>query len=210
MKNKNVIQKAKKILLKPKEFFNETKKEKGIKNSLKYILLLLLITQIFVVLYYFREELPRFGIELTTGNFIIIYVFITIFMIILSIVRSALTNFFIRFFSDIGKFEDTYKALTYGLTPDYIGTPFFIVTIVLLAINKSLNSSWILIAIIICAIVAGSATIYTIYLRTYGVAKLHKISLWRAYLSAYILPITLILFLELIILLLFGSFILLK
>jgi|FLOH01.1.fsa_nt_gi hypothetical protein len=199
---KQFAKKIKHVLVKPKDFFKQVKQEKGFMEPLKYLFLFLLITQIFMVFYYFENYFDKFNLELELNllNYIIVYAITTILTIFISFIRPALTNIFIRLFSKDHKLEDTYKGMVYGLTPDYVATPFFVVTMIFLSATILLKNNWLLILFIISAIITLAAAIYTTILRIYGIAKLHKISFWIAFLCVYIFPVILILLFEIIVL----------
>lgn len=204
--------KVKEILLNPSSFFKKAKKEQGIHHPIRFLIVFLLITQIFIVFYYFKNVFTQYGwnFQLSITNYILVYIVLTVFTLIISFIRPALTNFFIRWFSKENKFEDTYKAMIYGLTPDYIATPFLIITMIFLSATILLQNNWYLVIFIISAFITLVAAFYTLYLRMYGVSKLHKISMWKAFLCIYIFPVLLIIGLEILVLIIIYVYFLVK
>jgi len=209
---KNFARKVKHVLVSPSNFFEKVKKEKGLKHPIRYLVVFLLITQLFMVFYYFKHTFAKFGfnVNLSLATYILVYILTTIFTLFISFIRPALTNFFIRMFSDDNKFEDTYKAMIYGLTPDYLATPFFVITMIFLSATILLKNNLLLVVFIIAAIITLIAAIYSLYLRIYGVAKLHKISMLKSFLCIYIFPLLLIIVIEIIILSLFFVYLKIK
>lgn len=195
---KDLISKSKKVLVTPKDFFNSIKKEKGLWKPLKYLILFLLLTQLFLVFHYFENVLGMFeiNIDLSLTNYIIMYLVTTIMVFVISFIRPAITNVFIRMFSDENKLEDTYKAMIYGLTPDYLATPFFVITMIFISATVWLENPFWMVLFIISSLITLVAAGYTLYLRVYGVANLHKISWIVAFLCIYVFPVILIIILE--------------
>jgi len=163
----NFIKRIKSILFQPNDCWKEISKEKGITNTIKYLLLLLPIS---ALLYYIISlislnfvkpeqinEITKitntFGLSIQITLLIITIVLFLIFFII-TFFNSALIHIFIKMFKGKGNFADTYKSFSYGSTPQFIlmGIPY---------INQV-------------------SSLYMIYLQILGLSKLHKLNPWKA------------------------------
>jgi hypothetical protein len=60
---------------------------------------------------------------------------------------------------------------------------------------------------IISAVITLLTQVYSVYLRTFGVARLNRITMWQSFLCIYIWPLILLLALELLVLTVMGLFI---
>lgn len=189
------------ILLYPKDFFNELKEVKGIKNAFIYLLIFTLFTNIFVTINYYTTIFKKenFQLILTTlgydtrlnlKSFFILYFILTPTVILLAFLRPIITHIFIKSYGGKKRFSYTYNAMTYALTPAYVATPFFVITLILLSLNLTIfqfKLKWILLFLsIILWIVPG---VYTVYLRTTGVAEVQEISNIQSFLSIYVFGI---------------------
>jgi hypothetical protein len=169
----NPILKAKNILFQPNNCWSDFEKEKGIGNALSYLIILLIVG---AVLYYSiglislgstsSEQVnkisamgDKFGLSIQSTLLAVTIILFVIFFIA-TFINSGLIHLFIKMFKGQGTFSDSYKAFTYGTTPQLLlmGIPF---------INQF-------------------SYFYMIYLQLNGLSKLHKISIWKA-VFAYIL-----------------------
>lgn len=163
----NFFQKLKSILFQPNECWEEIKKEKGITDTIKYLLILiplsaLLYFAIGIVSLNFAKPEQINQITKITGTFglsiqmtlLIITIGLFLLFFIATFLNSVLIHLFIKMFKGTGNFADTYKGFSYGATPQFIlmGVPY---------VNQV-------------------SYFYMIYLQLLGLSKLHKISIWKA------------------------------
>jgi hypothetical protein len=168
----SLIEKIKKVILSPSEFFEEIKTEKGISKAFKYLALLSLVNLVIgivsftfsITFIYPLGNLSKF-LPLVDTLGIVIPVVIYIDSLILSFVVSGFTHLFVKLFKGKGDYSDTYKALIYASTP-------------------SLLFGWVPYAGIIFGL-------YSFYLSLKGISKLHEVSMIRAFIML-IAPIVVI------------------
>jgi hypothetical protein len=168
----NLIEKIKKVILSPSEFFEKIKTEKGISKAFKYLALLSLVNLVIGVVSFtfsitFISPLGNLStfLPLVATLGIVIPVVIYICSLILSFVVSGFIHLFVKLFKGKGDYSDTYKALIYASTP-------------------SLLFGWVPYAGIIFGL-------YSFYLSLKGISKLHEVSMIRAFIML-IAPIVVI------------------
>jgi hypothetical protein len=168
----NLIEKIKKVILSPSEFFEKIKTEKGISKAFKYLALLSLVNLVIGVVSFtfsitFISPLGNLStfLPLLAALGIVIPVVIYICSLILSFVVSGFIHLFVKLFKGKGDYSDTYKALIYANTP-------------------SLLFGWVPYAGIIFGL-------YSFYLSLKGISKLHEVSMIRAFIML-IAPIVVI------------------
>ncbi len=216
MKFKELLLKFWSVLLNKKNFFKKVKREKTIKKAFVYFFVLTAIILIiltnnyvsnlseFLNHLYTTTGLEMFNVDLqvTPFIFIIFYVYFLITMTLLAFGRYFLVHLTVRLFKNDVSYKDTYNSLCYSITPGYVAVPFFVVGVLLLFTSlKPLAYLSFLIYI--------SLEIYSLYIRSKGLAEVHDLSFWRGFSCLYIysnillLVITILLVL-LILALIFG------
>lgn len=205
------------IIFRPHNFYQNIDKH-GIRETLKYLLIFALLTQLLLVYHYFFKGLPQFfeGLNLpiinlpfTWQNFILLYAATVVWVLFFNLIRPLLTHLFVRMFNRKALFRNTYKTIIYSNTPSYLMTPFYLSAVALLFTMIFLRNIWLFLLFIISAAfwIAGDA--YAIYLKLLGFRKLHNLAVWKAFLCLYIFPMLFLLVLELIVLsIVFGVMIL--
>ena len=195
---KGFFHKLKTILLEYDTALSMIKKERGIKHAFFYLLLFLLFTQLFMVLYYSKVSLPRLGlsVELDLSFFILVYGVTSLLLIGFSFLRPWLTNLFVRLFQKKARFEDTYKAMVYGASPGYVVTPFFVGFMLGMAFLPKAGI-W-LFFLSALGLISLAGLIYEWILRVRGMSSLHKISIWKAILCLYVFPLLLLILVEVV------------
>jgi len=167
----NFINKIKNILFNPNECWVEFAKEKGIKETLKYLAILTLISinVTFIVNIIILKFVPQERITSLLNTlhsilnlplsfiFYLIIIFIYLLLFVGLILNSFIIHLFVKIFKGEGGFAETYKAIGYSITPYF-----------LLGAMPIIN--WF-------------TGLYVIYLQLVGLSKLHKMSLGKALLS---------------------------
>ncbi len=212
---KNIIITAKKVLLKPNEFFEkEIKKIKGWDKPVSYLVFFTFFTTIFITFAHIENtqnyilwlektlmiDTPLEPMKITLLSFISTYLFLSILLIIGSFFRYLCTHAIIRIWNKKARFEETYKTLSFSTTPGWLATPFLVIfsLMLYLALKNPRGIIWNI--IMITSLLIGLAlTIYSIYLRSYSLAKTQKISVWKSFTAIYILGLLLYMILVLII-----------
>ena len=155
------------ILLNSQESWDKASEERGMRNTLIYLLSLILLGIVvsfiidFIELQYASPELlSRFTpFAQASGLSISVLLFLTtigiyLLMFIGTFIVPVAIHIFIKMFKGQGKYAETYRAFVYGATPTLLlyNIPF----------------------------IGKLARLYTIYLQTVGLSKLHKISIGKA------------------------------
>ncbi|MCX6710061.1 MAG: Yip1 family protein [Candidatus Woesearchaeota archaeon] len=170
------ISKLKNILFHPNAFWSDVYDEKGIKETLVYLIILMNLSAIlyFLIVFIslnFAKSSGDLGLPVVIrllGN--TISVFFPLFLG--TFLTSALLHLFIKMFKGKGTFAETYKAVGYSVTPKavgYIVTPF----------------SWLMGMRVVNLFIL----IYGLYLQSLGVSKLHQISMGKAILASVLADI---------------------
>jgi hypothetical protein len=198
-----IYKRTKESLLHPEKFFNQVKHERGIKKPFWFFLAVMALTLLFLtyhhmelfnslidalILFYNQQgipiDLPR--IELTPKAYIVAYVVLLVSTIITSFLWYYITHLCVRMLGGKHPYDQTYKAMTYSLSADYLALPAFAVSLVSLVIaigDGSLIAKWVF---VISTILYLVPTFYRLWIRLIGLEKLQEISRWRAFLAAYV------------------------
>jgi len=205
---RKVLPRIKESLRHPVKFFSGIKPEKGIRDPFVFFMIVISITFIFLtyhhvslfnslmeeVVTFYRSmgmNVSDFHIELTPGTYIIAYFILVISMILSSFLWYYATHLCIKIMGGKHGYYQTYKAMTYSLSADYLALPAFIISIVSLV--ATLKGSRIgLIIFIISIILYSIPTLYRLYLRLVGLERLQEISKLRAFFAAYVLAYILV------------------
>lgn len=205
----------KEVLLRPKDFFAKTKKEKGIKNAFLYFFIFTVITTFLSILYFYRAfsmikipQMPSISGSILIIVLAILYILILLFTIIYLFVISGITHLFILLMKGKQGFYQTFKVMIYGDTPRYI-LSILLSPITILVYPKFFGIKtmppeflmWLIPTIILGFII----TAYTIYLKTIGIKNLHEISTFRAFAAVFLLPMALFILIYLLIFVFFYS-----
>jgi hypothetical protein len=191
---------VKHILYKPKDFFEESKKIKGFREPVKFLIIFTLIVLLFLTFYYINNinqytsavskitgmEEPSITVELNLVNYLIIYVIYALLMIGFSFVKYWVVHFYVKLFNRKAEYADSYKALTYSFTPGYISMIFFVLAFFALLLAQKTGSwlVWVLFAIL--SILFIILELYSIYLRCMAMNKIQGISLFKSFLCIYL------------------------
>jgi len=190
----------KEVLLKPKDFFKEIKKEKGIKNAFIYFIIFSIITTFLSTLYFYRVfskiKLPQ--IELTPNLIlwvmVVMYIIVLIFAVLYAFFLAGITHLFVLLMKGKKGFYQTFNVLIYGDTPRYILSiilsPIYIAVFPKFFGIKQIPTEF-LVWLISVTILGLIITAYTIYLKTIGIKNLHEISAFRAFAAVFLLPFAL-------------------
>ena len=171
----NFINKIKNILFNPNECWVEFAREKGIKETLKYLAILTLISinvtfivNIIILKFAPQEKITSpLNILHNTLNLPLSFVFYLIIIVIYLllfvglILNSFIIYVFVKIFKGEGGFAETYKAIGYSITPYFL-----------------LGS---------IPIINWFTGLYVFYLQLVGLSKLHKMSLGKAAIISFIL-----------------------
>lgn len=159
------LEKVKKVLTSPTEFFEKVKGEEGIGEAFKYYIIFSLIYNIiFGLLVNFGlsgipiEQMGPFralGLALPIAFFII--------SLISLFIGTAILHAFAKIFGGKGDYSETFKAVVYGATP-------------------SLLLGWV-------PFIGLILVFYSLYLQIKGISMLHQVSMGRAFLIVFLIPI---------------------
>lgn len=195
---KNFFSAAHDVLVHPAAFFRDLKKVTNIKQAVLYLVMFTLVTEMFVAVYYvtnvfqmplFKEFFALIGYapQLTIKTVLIVYAIFTPLVILFSWMRPLVTHIFVKAFGGKNTFVQTYNAMTYSITPAYVATPFFVMTLLLgsyAAIHPFKQSIFAIAVTMVFWIVPG---IYTAYLRIIGVSEVQSIAWWQSAVAVYVL-----------------------
>jgi hypothetical protein len=195
---KHVWHYAKEVMLSPSTFFKSVHNEKGLRKQFIFITVFAFIVFVFLTYQYlqqFNDFVTRFNtmtgltvlgkIPLTIWTYIGVYASLVVLYILLSFLRYGVTHLFVILFNGKYGYHQTYKAMVYTLTPEYISSPLLaIFTIGMAVLDKNWLTYLTLALIFLMMIILA---IYQMYLRTVGLSKLQKISPMRSFLSIYVL-----------------------
>lgn len=117
--------KLKEILFNPGKFFSNVKKEKGVKDALKFFAFYFLVFWLLSIVTFFigwggiflLDTLP---IEIPTTVLILIIVGVYAFALLFSFVSAFLLQVWVKLFKGKSKFQDAYKLKIYSNAPYYI------------------------------------------------------------------------------------------
>lgn len=195
----NFFDKIKKVITNPTKFFNAIKKEKDIGPAFIYYMIFLAITSVFSILYFWRifselpaEITPVGGSVISTGTMIssaVISQFI--FGIILIFIVYGIIHLLVKLVKGKGNFSDTFKAMVYGATPNFLISPLLLIYMGIVGIGN-------LFLLIPVYLISIAVFIWVLVIQIKGIKILHKISTWRAVLAILILPILLVIIIALL------------
>ena len=168
-----LVEKIRKILLHPSEFFDDVKSE-GIGGAFKYLAVLGLAYILVVLALYFlvpsispfgalQAYMDYIGMSLTATTGIALALGFYVLILVIPFIGVGVLHLFVKLFGGHGSYADTYNAVVYGNTPTYL-------------------LGWI-------PYVGALATLYSLYLEIKGISKLHDISMLRAVLAVIVVPL---------------------
>jgi hypothetical protein len=178
-----LVEKIKKVILSPSEFFERIKAERGVGEAFKYLAILSLVNLVVGIVSFMLSIpsvtslgnlstfLPLLRAPATALGIAIPFV-IYIGSLILSFVEAGFIHLFAKLLKGKGEYSATYKALVYASTP-------------------SLLLGWIPWVGIIFGI-------YSFYLSLKGISKLHEVSMGRALIILFVIPAVIILVITLL------------
>jgi len=177
----NLLEKIKKVLSSPSEFFDEIKKEKGIGEAFKYFALLSLLQPLVTTVVLaqglnFEKYSVIFG-GLTFGAGIAVYTILYLFSLVFSFIGVGIIHLSAKLLGGKGDYSATYKVFAYGTTP-------------------TLLFGWIPWIGLILAL-------YSYYLELKGLSKLHDVTMSRSFVIT-LLPVAVIMIILLIMFLVMG------
>jgi len=158
-----LLEKIKKVIFQPNEFFEGVKNEAGIMEAFKFFVVVSLVYLVFTIVLFFATPSMLLGGFLGFGPLSGLFsaiavgtpIFIYISLIASIFVGAAITHIVAMLLGGKGDYSATYKALAYASTP-------------------SLLAGWIP----FLGILAG---LYSFYLAIVGISKLHQVTLARAF-----------------------------
>lgn len=169
-----LIEKIKKVMFSPSEFFERIKTERGIGEAFKFLAILSLINLVINIIL-FQFDLTHLSFLSSFFKFlgtigaavlgIIISIAIYIGSLVFSFIWAGFIHLFAKLFGGKSDYSATYKALTYASTPTLIfgWLP------------------WI-------GLIFG---LYTFYLSIKGISRLHGMSMGRSFVIVFVPPIVL-------------------
>lgn len=156
------IEKIKKVILSPNEFFDAIKTEEGITQAFIYYAILSLIYSILFGIFYFL--MPTFLGPMPFGELGIAMIVISYVVGLISVfIYAVITHIFTKIVGGNGNYSATFKSLVYASTP-------------------SLLLGWVPMIGVIFAI-------FSLYLMIKGISKLHGITMLRAFVAVFIIPL---------------------
>ncbi len=126
-------------------------------------------------------------IEITPMTYILAYFILVISFVLISFLWYYITHLCIRIVGGKHSYDQTYKAMTYSLSADYLALPAFIVALVSLVKTIEDGSTASVVILTISGILYLIPTFYRLYMRIIGLERLQEISKFRAFIAAYIL-----------------------
>ena len=188
-----IFTKAKLVLRNPDKLLESIRKE-GIKEAFTYLLVLEIIFSLIINSAVSWLLFP----QVFLGSLTVLY---TVGFFILGLLSLFVVAFFVqlgvRILGGKGKYSATYKALVYGSTPSIVFT--FLITLPLLATIGSISPEAFatgagfgpqiysfLAGLAITVILALIFGIWSLYLQSKGLGKLHGFSGWRGFASILI------------------------
>lgn len=202
MKLGQILDDFKNSLLGEKNFFKKLKKEKSIYKGFSYFTVLTVIVLI-ITGYRYLESLNELlfniykitgleelavQIDITPSIYISFIVITTILSISLAFLRYYLVHISLLLFKKNLAYKDTYNSLCYSVTPGYIGMAslglaFLSFIFTLNWLGWFFTSIWLFFEL------------YSIYIRSRGIALTHGVSWFKGFLTIYILSTLLMLIL---------------
>ncbi|MBN1275831.1 YIP1 family protein [Candidatus Woesearchaeota archaeon] len=192
---------AKRVLVKPEEFFD--KDLSGIRRwqqPIMYLFFLTIIGSFFIskqVKLFFKQATDMavqfFGIEEFTlglpasapaiAGLFLLLVFV---LLLATSFKYWVAHWYIKLWNPEATFKRTYAVLTYGGTPGWLAMPFSWLALYLFyeSVKKGDPANWLL--TILATIVWIGFEGYSIYLRIYALAKVQHVKKWQAVLSVYV------------------------
>lgn len=166
-----MLEKAKLVALKPKEFFAKVRNEKGISAAFKY---LALVSMVHVIgNYLVSPDIYEVSAIASWLSKEVVSVFSYATMLLSLFISAGIAHVLARLLGGNGKYYETYKAYVYGSTPSFL-------------------LGWI-------PIIGVLGSLYALYLSVLGVSKYHKISLWRAVAAVVLFPVLIAIVLAIIV-----------
>ncbi len=187
--------KIKKVITEPTKFFNAIKKEKDIGPAFLYYVVFLAISSVFMIPYLWRvfSQVSAEGIPFSLGTMIPSMVVMQfVFGIIMLFIMYGIIHLLVKLVKGKGDFSDTFKAMIYGATPNFIISPLILIYMGIVGVENI----FLLIPVYLISI---AVFIWVLVIQIKGIKILHKISTWRAVLAILILPILLVILLLIII-----------
>lgn len=193
-----VLKEVKEVLLTPNKFFKRIEKDKKFSRHLIFLVVLVFFIMLFLTYTYIQQinqYITAFADQLGVGHIIeqiplnlttyaIFYFSLAIIFILLSFMRYWITHWFVLLFNGKKPYRETYKAMVYGRSPEYITAPLLLGLILLFPF---IANPLAIAAIVVIAIPFLALSIYQIYIKTIGLASLQKISKLKSFLSIYVL-----------------------
>ncbi len=199
-----MLRRTRDSLERPKRFFTGIRTEKGLRNPFLFLLIVLSITFIFLTYQHIQlfnaimAGMNRFyaylgldiifpTIDITPTTYAVAYLILIVSYILITFLWYDITHLCVRIMGGKEGYDQTYKAMTYSLSADYLALPAFIITFLTLTMTIIKRNTIVIIILIISAILYIAPSFYRLYLRLVGLEKLQKISKLRAFIATYIL-----------------------
>lgn len=177
------------------DFFNNLRKEKDINKGLFYFIAFSFIAigiSLFAYTSRINDNLSKlyeltgfrvldFSIALHWSTYFLILTAIVFFVTLITFFRYYVIHFFVKLVGG-GDYKDTYNSLSFSITPGYIALIFFGISFILWSFDILFFNilGWILFLFYL------ALEIYSIYIRSKGLADTHEISTLNGFLCIYI------------------------
>jgi hypothetical protein len=191
---------AKEVMVDPHNFFKRVHKEKDFRRVINFLTVFAL--SVFVVLtFHYLKVFNSFtltlndalGVELFSqiplnlATYIVLYVISVAVFLGLSFLRYHVTHLYVHWLGGKHDYKQTYKALVYTLTPEYLSMPLLVAIGLLLPIAYATKSILLYMVVGVSVILIIGLGLYQVYLRTIGLSRLQSISYVRSFLCIYVL-----------------------
>ncbi len=184
------------VFFRTKEYFKTAKREKGIRQALKYLVIFTVFFLSFTTYYYLANINELFGevsrvtgleaveIPLTPIIFIGFFLFLLVFLVLFAFVRYWATHIIVKIFNKKARYQDTYKAMSYSGAPGYLGGPFLLASFLLLPF---LGRTWAWFFFVPSIAAYIGFELYSVYLRSKALSLVQGLGFWKALLCIYVL-----------------------
>lgn len=187
------------IIRDPEGFLKSIKDEHGIRKPLRFLTLFTFVVFIFLTYYYLdqinmilEEMAGMLGttpvtVPVNMQTYVIAYLSFVVLYVVIAFLRYYIIHFFAWLFGAKHRYDQSYKALTYSLAPEYISTPIFVALVALLPMMVFQRTTALVAVFVILLIPYLVVFFYTIYLRILALARLQDIAMWKSLVSIYVL-----------------------
>lgn len=195
-----ILPTAKDVLTKPKSFFVKNSPHlQDWKKALLYLSVFSFLVTILMMinnqsfLHTIADYLENTGIiasgslDFKVGLFglIIMYIVMSIFLVLSTTLKYWVSHWYTKIFNQKATFKETYAVLTYGGTPGWIASPFFVGAGALFVLATKM-STWLLVPALLLGASYLCLELYGMYIRVIALARVQEIKPIEAVLALYI------------------------